>query len=82
MTKRQYEKASIKALKIIPFQRRWAEELQSLQPKMEISGTSQIEGAEFDSALNAETYEELLARTMTSPGLFNVEQRGWDLIRS
>ena len=61
-------KASIKALKMMPFQRRWAEELQNIQLKMEISGTSQIEGAEFigdefDKALQAETHAELSTRS-------------------
>ena len=60
-------KASIKALKMMPFQRRWATELQGIQLKMEISGTSQIEGAEFsgdelETALTAETHEELVTR--------------------
>ena len=61
-------KASIKALKMMPFQRRWAKELQRIQLKMEISGTSQIEGAEFlgnefDKALQAETHAELVTRS-------------------
>ncbi len=61
-------KASIKALKMMPFQRRWAEELQNIQLRMEISGTSQIEGAEFigdefDKALQAETHAELSTRS-------------------
>ena len=61
-------KASIKALKMMPFQRRWAKELQDIQLKMEISGTSQIEGAEFfgdelETALTAETHEELVTRS-------------------
>lgn len=61
-------KASIKALKMMPFQRRWATELQGIQLKMEISGTSQIEGAEFlgdelETALTAETHKELVTRS-------------------
>jgi Fic family protein len=61
-------KASIKALKMMPFQRRWAAELQDIQLKMEISGTSQIEGADFlgdelETALAAETHEELVTRS-------------------
>ncbi len=61
-------KASIKALKMMPFRRRWAKELQDIQLKMEISGTSQIEGAEFfgnelEAALKAETHEELVTRS-------------------
>ncbi len=61
-------KAAIKALKMMPFQHRWATELQGIQLKMEISGTSQIEGAEFlgdelETALTAETHEELVTRS-------------------
>ncbi len=61
-------KASIKALKMMPLQRRWATELQGIQLKLEISGTSQIEGAEFlgnelETALTAETHEELVTRS-------------------
>ena len=53
---------------MIPFQRRWVEELQRIQLKMEISGTSQIEGAEFvgdelDATLEAETPAELMTRS-------------------
>ena len=53
---------------MIPFQRRWVEELQRIQLKMEISGTSQIEGAEFvgdelDAALEAESHAELMTRS-------------------
>lgn len=58
-------KASIKALKMMPFLRRWAAELHGIQLKMEISGTSQIEGADFfgdelETALTAETHDELV----------------------
>ena len=61
-------KASIKALTMIPFQRRWVEELQRIQLKMEISGTSQIEGAQFvgdelDAALEAESPTDLMTRS-------------------
>ena len=61
-------RASIKALKMMPFQRRWTEEFQDINLKMEISGTSRIEGAEFiggefDRALRAETQAELLTRS-------------------
>src|SRR3990172_12222370 len=61
-------KASVMALKTIPFQRRWVEELQKLQLKMEIAGTSQIEGADFagnelDTAIKAQTAEELRTRS-------------------
>ena len=58
-------KASIKALKMMPFRRRRAEALQSAQLRLEISATSRIEGAEFlgdefDKALQAETHAELV----------------------
>src|SRR5437762_2771506 len=61
-------KAAVMGLKTIPFQRRWIEELQQMQLKMEVAGTSQIEGADFaanelDVALKAETAEQLLTRS-------------------
>ncbi len=61
-------KAPIKALRMIPFRRRWADETHSNQLKLEISGTSQIEGAEFlgdefDKALQAGTHAELETRS-------------------
>jgi Fic family protein len=61
-------KATIMALKTIPFQRRWVEELQKIQLKMEIAGTSKIEGADFagnelEAAMKAETAEELQTRS-------------------
>ena len=61
-------KASVMALKTIPFQRRWVEELQKIQLKMEVSGTSRIEGADFaanelEVAIRAETAEELRTRS-------------------
>ncbi len=40
-------KVAIRALTTTPFQRDWVQELQKLQFKMEIAGTSRIEGAEF-----------------------------------
>lgn len=40
-------KAAILSLRAIPHQRDWVEELQQLQLKMEVAGTSRIEGAEF-----------------------------------
>ena len=53
---------------MMPFRRRWAKELQAIQLKMEISGTAQIEGAEFlgdelEAALTAETHEALVTRS-------------------
>ena len=61
-------KASIMALRAIPFQRRWVKELQQVQLKMEVAGTSQIEGADFaanelDAAISAATTEQLLTRS-------------------
>lgn len=61
-------KATIMALKTIPFQRRWVEELQKIQLKMEVAGTSKIEGADFagnelEAAMQAETAEELKTRS-------------------
>jgi Fic family protein len=40
-------KGAIIALKTIPFQRRWVEKLQEMQLKLEVAGTSKIEGADF-----------------------------------
>ena len=40
-------KASVLALRQIPFQRRWVKELQEVDLKLEIAGTSEIEGADF-----------------------------------
>ena len=61
-------KASIMALRAIPFQRRWVRDLQEIQLKMEVAGTSQIEGADFaanelDTAIQSETPEQLLTRS-------------------
>ena len=61
-------KASIMALRAIPFQRRWVKQLQEIQLKMEVAGTSQIEGADFaahelDAAIQSETPEQLLTRS-------------------
>lgn len=61
-------KAAVLALRSIPFQRRWVEELQKIQLKMEVAGTSRIEGADFaanelDVALRAETAEQLRTRS-------------------
>ena len=61
-------KASIRALQTIPFQRRWAEELQQMELKLEVAGTSQIEGADFvgdelDQAVLATDPKELRTRS-------------------
>ena len=40
-------KAAISSLKSTPFYREWVEKLQEVQLKMEVAGTSRIEGADF-----------------------------------
>ena|ERR1700693_483763 len=40
-------KAAIVSLKATPFYREWVEKLQEVQLKMEVAGTSRIEGADF-----------------------------------
>lgn len=60
-------KAGILALTQIPYQRSWADELQQVQLKREVAGTSRIEGAEFtekelDAAMR-ETPEQLETRS-------------------
>jgi Fic family protein len=60
-------KGAIIALKTIPFQRRWVEALQAMQLKLEVAGTSKIEGADFAGAeldiAMRETPEQLLTRS-------------------
>lgn len=60
-------KAAILALTQMPYQRSWAEKLQTIQLKREVAGTSRIEGAEFtDQELDAamrETPEQLETRS-------------------
>ena len=61
-------KAFILALQAIPFQRRWVKSIQEIQLKMEIGGSSRIEGADFaanelENAIKAETSEQLLTRS-------------------
>jgi Fic family protein len=53
--------AAIVALTEVPFQRSWAEQLQQIQLKREVAGTSRIEGAEF-------TERELDAALEPAPG--------------
>ena len=53
-------KAAVLALTTIPYQRSWAEELQVVQLKREVAGTSRIEGADF-------TENELEAAMKDSP---------------
>ncbi len=54
-------KAALAALTEVPFQRSWADDLQNLQLKREVAGTSRIEGAEL-------TERELEAALRPSPG--------------
>ena len=60
-------KAKIEALQTTPYQRDWIDKLQQLQFKMEVAGTSQIEGAEFsERELNQaldETAEDRFTRS-------------------
>lgn len=60
-------KGAIIALKTIPFQRRWVEALQAMQLKLEVAGTSKIEGADFSGAeleiAMRETPQQLLTRS-------------------
>lgn len=60
-------KAAVMSLTSIPFQRSWADQLQVVQLKREIAGTSRIEGADFterelDAALK-ESPEQLHTRS-------------------
>jgi Fic family protein len=55
-------KSAVRALKATPYQRDWVDALQALQLKMEVAGTSRIEGAEFtdvelDDALQSDVRE-------------------------
>jgi Fic family protein len=53
-------KASLQALVTIPYQKRWAEELQIIQLKREVAGTSRIEGADFtEGELDAAIKEDI-----------------------
>ncbi len=60
-------KAAVLSLTTIPYQRSWVEQLQVVQLKREVAGTSRIEGADFtDSELDAamvETPEQLHTRS-------------------
>lgn len=60
-------KASVLSLKTMPYQRSWVEALQKMELKMEVAGTSRIEGADFtekelDAALK-ETPDQLVTRS-------------------
>ncbi|OFV96284.1 MAG: hypothetical protein A3F68_09700 [Acidobacteria bacterium RIFCSPLOWO2_12_FULL_54_10] len=61
-------KAAVMSLKSIPYQRRWVQEIQQIQLKMEVAGSSRIEGAEFvgnelEVAIKAQSPEQLLTRS-------------------
>jgi Fic family protein len=61
-------KSAVRALVGIPFQKSWAEKLQQIQLKMEVAGTSRIEGAvftdkELDTALARDTANDALNRS-------------------
>ena len=60
-------KGAVIALKTLPFQRRWVEALQEMQLKLEVAGTSKIEGADFTGgeleAAMKETPEQLFTRS-------------------
>src|SRR5580658_9882872 len=60
-------KGAIIALRTIPFQRRWVEALQAMQLKLEVAGTTKIEGADFSGneldAATKETPEQLFTRS-------------------
>ncbi len=60
-------KSMVMSLRTIPYQRAWVDDLQKLELKREVAGTSRIEGAEFterelDAAMR-ETPEEMLTRS-------------------
>ncbi len=54
-------KAAVLSLQTVPYQREWVEDLQELQLKREVAGTSRIEGAEF-------TDQEFEAALADTPG--------------
>ena len=62
-------KVALTSLTSIPYERNWVEKLQEFQLKMEVAGTSRIEGADFtdnelDAALQVEAKrEDLLTRS-------------------
>jgi Fic family protein len=62
-------KSAVQSLTTVPYQRDWVERLQQIQLKMEVAGTSRIEGADFtdqelESALRPEqSTEQLLTRS-------------------
>ena len=61
-------KAAVLSLKAIPHQRDWVEKLQEIQIKMEVAGTSRLEGADFterelEAAMGAEPAATLITRS-------------------
>ena len=58
-------KAAMLALTQIPYQRSWADELQKVQLKREVAGTSRIEGAEFTDKDPYRVCRDLLDDTLT-----------------
>jgi Fic family protein len=62
-------KSAVQSLLTVPYQRDWVEKLQQIQLKLEVAGTSRIEGADFteqelETALNLqENAQELLTRS-------------------
>ena len=61
-------KASILSLTNIPFQRAWAEDLEEMELKREVAGTSRIEGAdfterEFEEAVASDASDEHFSRS-------------------
>lgn len=61
-------RASLLTLTTIPLQRNWADEMQEVQLKREVAGTSRIEGADFteselDEAIRDESPEQLRTRS-------------------
>lgn len=61
-------KSAVRALLALPMQKAWAEELQQVQLKAEVAGTSRIEGAEFtdrelDEALRPGADESRLTKS-------------------
>lgn len=60
-------KAAVIGLKTMPYQKRWVDELQEMQLKREVAGTSRIEGADFTEAeldqAMSESPEDLITRS-------------------
>ncbi len=61
-------KAAVLSLNTVPYQKRWVDDLQKMELKREVAGTSRIEGAEFterelDRVMKKETPDELYTRS-------------------